>query len=431
MTTEAHGQSLARQHRHEGMSGRDPHEVHRAATPLELLYDLTFVISFGSAANQLAHSIGDGHIASGVVAFIFVMFGTCWAWINYSWFASAYDPDDWGFRLATFVQMVGVIIFSLGIPAAFKSIDSGSALDNRVIVFGYVIMRLAMVFLWIRAGREDPRRRKTCFTYAILIVIAQIGWIAMALAQPGWGATIVFGILLFLLELSAPVIAEQKMGEGGTPWHAHHIAERYGLLAIIALGEGIIGTVATVGAIVEHQGWSAEAIMMCAAGVGLTFSMWWIYFILPSAAVLHAHRERAFAWGYFHMVLFAAIAAMGAGLHVVGTCIEQKAKIAPVVAIASTAISVAIFIGGVYLLYFILLRRSDRLHVWLLAGTAAVLVASVLLSALGASLTVCLAVLTLAPLVSVIGYEMAGVHHIREAVSAIPGGADKMSGHGH
>ena len=44
------------------MSGRDPHEPHRVATPLELLFDLTFVIAFGVAASQLAHSLASGHV---------------------------------------------------------------------------------------------------------------------------------------------------------------------------------------------------------------------------------------------------------------------------------------------------------------------------------------------------------------------------------
>jgi hypothetical protein len=30
------------------MGGRNPHEIHRVATPLELLFDLTFVTSSGS-----------------------------------------------------------------------------------------------------------------------------------------------------------------------------------------------------------------------------------------------------------------------------------------------------------------------------------------------------------------------------------------------
>jgi hypothetical protein len=36
------------------MRGRDPHEAHRVATPLELLFDLTFATSFSLAASHLA-----------------------------------------------------------------------------------------------------------------------------------------------------------------------------------------------------------------------------------------------------------------------------------------------------------------------------------------------------------------------------------------
>lgn len=404
------------------MAGRRPDEPHRAATPLELLYDLTFVIGFGSAANQLAHSISEGHALTGIIAFGFVMFAICWAWINYSWFSSAYDTDDWAYRLVTFVQMIGVIVLSLGIPRAVQSIDNGTRLDNGIIVLGYVIMRLGMVSLWLRAAIEDPSRRKTCLAYAISILIAQVGWVALLFVSPGAWTTAICWVVLLLLELSGPVVSELWVGEGGTPWHAHHIAERYSLLAIIGLGESIIGTVATVSAIVEHQGWSGEAVMMCAAGVGLTFGLWWIYFMLPSAQVLHHHRNRAFPWGYLHIPLFACIAATGAGLHVVGLFIEHKSKVGATATMISAALPVGLFIAGVYLLYYILLRTFDAVHRWLLGSTLAVLLASIALAAAGASLTVCLAVLTIAPLITIIGYETVGVGHQRDALKRVFGG---------
>ena len=148
------------------MSGRDPDEEHRSATPLELLYDLTFVVAFGVAAEQFAHLLAAGHLASGLIGFGFAVFGICWAWINFSWFASAYDTDDWAFRLATMVQMVGVIILALGLPPVFHSIDAGDPINNRVAVAGYVVMRVPMLFLWLRAARQDPPRRRACQTYA-------------------------------------------------------------------------------------------------------------------------------------------------------------------------------------------------------------------------------------------------------------------------
>ena len=105
-----------RAHRLRAMSGRDTHEQHRTVTPLELLYDLTFVVAFGVAGEQLAHLLAEGHFAAGLLGFYIAVFAICWAWINYSWFASAYDTDDWAFRVATMVQMVGVIILALGLP---------------------------------------------------------------------------------------------------------------------------------------------------------------------------------------------------------------------------------------------------------------------------------------------------------------------------
>ena len=94
-----------------------PGRLHRAPTPLELLYDLTIVVAIGTAADELAHYVAEDHIGAGVGGFAFAAFAVVWAWLNYSWFASAYDTDDWVFRLATMVQMAGVIVVSLG-PAA-------------------------------------------------------------------------------------------------------------------------------------------------------------------------------------------------------------------------------------------------------------------------------------------------------------------------
>ena len=143
-------------HHSRQMRGRDRHEAHRVATPLELLFDLTFVISFGLAASQLAHALAEGHYPAGLLGFGFASFGICWAWINFAWFASAYDTDDWIFRVVTMVQMIGVLVLAIGLPRLFASIEQGEHLDNSVMVLGYVIMRVALVFQWLRAARQDP-----------------------------------------------------------------------------------------------------------------------------------------------------------------------------------------------------------------------------------------------------------------------------------
>ena len=86
------------------------------------------------------------------------IFGITWAWINFSWFASAYDTDDWPYRLTTMVQMIGVVVFALGMPALFASIEHGEHVDNQILVLGYLIMRVAMLTQWFRAARQCPQR---------------------------------------------------------------------------------------------------------------------------------------------------------------------------------------------------------------------------------------------------------------------------------
>jgi hypothetical protein len=63
------------------------------------------------------------------------------------------------------------------------------------------------------------------------------------------------------------------------------------------LGEGVIGTVASLAAVVQRQGWTLDAVLVGVAGTGLTFGMWWTYFLIPSAGILQAHRERSLRGG--------------------------------------------------------------------------------------------------------------------------------------
>jgi low temperature requirement protein LtrA len=403
-------------HRRRPFSGRDPSERHRAASPLELLFDLTFVVAFGVAANELAHYVAEDHVRTGVLGFAFASFAVAWAWINWSWFASAYDTDDWVMRLATMVQMVGVILLALGLEPAFASIDHGDVLNNRVMVAGYVVMRVPMVFLWARAARHDPPRRQAAMTYIWTISVAQAFWVALAIVDLPIGETFAIAALLIGIEMLGPFLAERRYG--GTPWHAHHIAERYGLLVIITLGEGIIGTVASINAVVHGStGWSLEAGVVAFAGVGLIFATWWTYFAIPWADVLAVHRERSFVWGYGHIVVFASLAAIGGGLHVAASYLDRETTIGLTGTVLATAIPVAIYVFTLYGLYSVFMREADPFHLSLVAGTAVVLVVSVALATLGVNISVCLAVLMFAPVVTVLGYETLGYRHVEEALA--------------
>lgn len=153
------------------------------------------------------------------------MFAVCWAWINFTWFASAFDTDDWVYRVATMVQMFGVLILALGIGPMFTSVEQGTAIDNRVMVLGYIVMRVAMVFQWLRAARQSPEHRRSCRTYALCILIAQLGWSTQLFLNTSVAVYFVTALVLVGVEMAGPVIAERR---DPTPWHAHHIAERSG-----------------------------------------------------------------------------------------------------------------------------------------------------------------------------------------------------------
>ena len=380
------------------MGGRDPHEKHRAATPLELFFDLTFVIAFGVAGSQFAHEIAEAHFGAGLLGFSFAMFAVIWAWINFTWFASAYDTDDWVFRVVTMVQLLGVLILAMGIEPMFHSLVAGDHVDNAVMVGGYVIMRLALVFQWLRAARQDPARRQTCRRYATYLGVVQLGWIAVLIIHADVLTTILMTVPLYVLEMATPYVAERSVR---TPWHAHHIAERYGLLAIIALGECLIGAIETLRAIVANHGWSVDAALVGFGGTALAFGMWWIYFILPAGQALHVQRHRAFFFGYGHIPLFAAIAATGAGLHVVAYYVDHEAHISAAVAVASIAVPVALFKVSLTAMLSIMITVS-RTVIAVAAGVLAALAGSVGLAAAGVSVPVCLLVIVLALGVSIV-----------------------------
>jgi low temperature requirement protein LtrA len=403
------------------MSGRDPHEPHRVATPLELLFDLTFVIAFGVAASQFAHTLASGHVEDGLISFVFATFSVCWAWINFSWFASAYDTDDWVYRLTTMLQMVGVLVLALGIPQVFSSIAAGAHVDNRVLVAGYVVMRLAMVIQWLRAAAQDPARKPACLTYAATITVAQVGWIAIAIVNSSVGVTFILFTVMVAIELSGPLLAEKRMG--GTPWHAHHIAERNGLLTIIALGESVVGTVASLSAMVAEHGWTVDAALVAIAGTGLTFGMWWVYFVVPADQLLHLHRDRSFGYGYLHIAVFGSIVATGAGLHAAADFIEHRSAMDSVATVVAVATPVGVYIGAVYGTYLLLTRAWDGFYAVVVLITLSLLGAAVGLASAGVSTPLCLLVVTAAPAAVVAGYEWQGHQRTAGALAGSAGSA--------
>ena len=393
------------------MTGRDPDERERVSSPLELLFDLTFVIAVGNAAGYLATSVDGGHLLTGLCAFVMAMFATALAWINFTWFASAFDTDDWLYRILTMVQMIGVVVLALGIPRFFESVTREGSFHGPGVVAGYVVMRIALVAQWIRAGRQSAAERSKARRYAVLIVAAQVCWVVFALLSPPWVVAGPVFVLLGLLEVAIPVMVERR---SVTPWHPAHIAERYGLFTIITLGEAVVGTVASSSLALHRPGvagWTWQAVAIVVAGIGLTFAMWWIYFAADVAGRLRGRPAGQFVFGYGHVPLFAAIAATGAGLHVAGARLaahDGHDAVGATTALAVVAVPVAVFLVVVWSIRAYLLG-SSRGDIALLVASLAVLVLAVVLAASHVELAACVLVVMLSPFVTVGGFEMPGM----------------------
>ena len=337
------------------LRGRDIHEQHRTATPLELLFDLTFVVGVALAAAQLHHAEGAGHLLQVLPGYLLAFFAIWWAWMNYTWFSSAYDTDDAVWRVLTLLQMVGVLIFATSVPGLFEG-------RTLLAVVGYAAMRLPLCLQWLRAAQGDATRRATCLRYAGGVAAVQALWIANYLAGahgglPAGAVWPAFGVLV-LLELAVPVWAETR--GPSTPWHAHHIAERYSGFVIMILGESILGATNAVSNLVQASGLTAELALVGLGGALLAFCLWWMYFLLPSGAALHAHRERSFGWGYGHYVTFAALAAVGSGLEVVADAMKPDGGATALAAVSAVAVPQAIYVASIWALHRHATRAPQR-----------------------------------------------------------------------
>ena len=321
------------------MGARSPHEAHRTATPLELFFDLVFVVAIAQAASGLHHAIAELHPIEGLFGYLMVFFAIWWAWMAFTWFASAYDTDDVPYRLLVFVQIAGALLMAAGIPAMFET-----RTPNIATVGGYVIMRLALVVQWLRVAASDPQRRTTAQRYATGITLLQTAWVAMLLVPQYW----VPGFLtLAALDLTVPMWAEKA---SPTTWHPHHIAERYGLLTLIVLGESILAANTAIQSALAAGSVLSDLAPLIIGGLLIVYSMWWVYFDRPVHDLLTTTRK-AFVWGYGHYFVFGAAAAVGAGLAVAVDAATQTAKIGPVGAGVAVAIPVATYLICLWVLH--------------------------------------------------------------------------------
>ena len=319
------------------VSARPADEEHRVATPLELFFDLCFVVAIAQAGRELSTAIIHDQIGHGLASYATIFFAIWWPWMNYSWFASGFDPDDPPFRLATFAQMTGALVIAAGVPRAFEK------QDIVVVVIGYVIVRLAFATQLIRVYRDNAEMRPMTGRWLAGLVTVQACWGLEQLLH-GHAFQIAFGVLV-VAELAVPFWASRS---GDIPFHPHHIVDRYGCFTLIVLGETVASaTVAIQEATTVHEDLGA-LIALVLGGLLIVFAAWWIYFAYDAADLLA--DSSAFLWGYGHYFIFAAAAGIGAGIQVCAAWLTGTAHVSVTLAAATVTVPSAVFYLMVWLL---------------------------------------------------------------------------------
>jgi low temperature requirement protein LtrA len=315
------------------MRPRSPDEPHRVATPLELFFDLVFVVAIAQAAAALHHGIAENHVSDAILSYAMIFFGIWWAWMNFTWFASTYDNNDIPYRLLVFVQMTGALIVASGVDLIFVE------RDLTIPVLGYVVMRVAGVTQWLRAALSDPVHRPAALRYVFGTIIVQITWVLLLFTPDSWH--IPGFVILVVVELLLPVWAERP---SPTPWHRHHILERYGLFTILVLGETILSTSVAIQTALDAGEMNSDLVATILGALFIVYAMWWLYFYQPVRHDLMGSGRAAFTWAYGHYFIFGATAAVGAGLAVVIDQLTHHAEISATAAGMAVAIPAAIYV---------------------------------------------------------------------------------------
>lgn len=270
-------------------------------TPLELFFDLVFVLAITQCTALMAHDTTWPGLAKGLL----VLGVLWWSWVGYAWLTSVVDPEEGTVRVTMFAAMAALLIAALCVPSAFEA-------EAGLFAAAYAGVRGAHIVLFLLASRNDPELRRSVVGLAVSTAIGT-GLLILAaftdgLVQGGLWA------LAITLDAGGPFFF------GSEGWHLvpHHFAERHGLIVLIALGESIV-------AIGVGAGVGVDAGIAVAAIIGTVVSaaLFWLYFdvvALVAARRLErapAGRERneiardSFSYLHFPMVAGIVLVALG------------------------------------------------------------------------------------------------------------------------
>jgi low temperature requirement protein LtrA len=271
-------------------------------TPLELFFDLVFVLALTQCTALMSHHPTWSGLAQGLL----VLGMLWWSWTAYSWLTSVLDPEEGAVRLVMFGAMASLLIVSLCVPEAFGDLA-------LVFALSYGAVRVAHIGLFMLASPDDDGLRHSVLGLAVSTAIA-VGLLAVASLFDGVAQGALWALALFL-DMGGPYV----FGSEGWKLVPGHFAERHGLIVIIALGESIVAIgVGAAGAM--SLGIAIAAVL----GVGLAAAMWWVYFDivaivsgkrLAEAEVGRVQNEMARdSYSYLHLPIIAGIVLVALGM---------------------------------------------------------------------------------------------------------------------
>jgi low temperature requirement protein LtrA len=271
-------------------------------TPLELFFDLVFVLAITQCTALMAHHPTWAGMAQGLL----VLGILWWGWVGYAWLTSVIDPEEGAVRLVMFGAMASLLIVSLCVPEAFGQLGLTFAL-----AFG--VFRVAHIALFMLASPDDDALRHSVLGLAASTAIAVL-LLAAASLFDGLAQGALWALAL-LLDMAGPYF----FGSEGWKLVPGHFAERHGLIVLIALGESIVAI--GVGAAGQLDlGIGTVAVL----GVALAAAQWWIYFdvvaLISAKRLAEAEAGRTQnelardSYSYIHLAMVAGIVLAAFGL---------------------------------------------------------------------------------------------------------------------
>jgi low temperature requirement protein LtrA len=290
-------------------------------TPLELFFDLVFVLAITQCTALMAASPTWDGLARGLL----VLGVLWWCWVGYAWLTSVVDPEEGVVRLVIFAAIAGLLVVSLCVPRAF---------DDAALLFAcaYGVVRAAQIALFVVVGREDPRFMQSTLGLAGGTAVG-VGLLVVASATDGVLQGALWAVAL-LLDMAEPYF----FGSEGWKLVPGHFAERHGLIVLIALGESIVAI--GVGA---HSSVDEGVVAAAVLGIAVAAAFWWLYFDvvarvaerkLAAAPVGREQNEMARdSYSYLHFVLVAGIVLVALGMKKTLENVGEPLKLIPVVAL--------------------------------------------------------------------------------------------------